>query len=119
VAWLCGRAAAPALRLMAEEAAQVDGLTVDVRVVENTLFGSSITVSGLMSGRDIAHTLKQTPADLAVLPRNAFGFEGQRTLDDWSVEAIEEQTGVPLRLGRTAADLVALSTGPFEEGRCC
>jgi putative radical SAM enzyme (TIGR03279 family) len=112
VAWLCGRAAAPALRLMAEEAAGVDGLTVEVRVVENTLFGSSITVSGLMGGRDIVDALKSAPADLAILPRNAFGFEGERTLDDWSVEAIEEQTGVPLRLGRTAADLVALSTAP-------
>jgi NifB/MoaA-like Fe-S oxidoreductase len=110
VAWLCGRAAAPALRLMAEEAAQVAGLTVEVRVVENTLFGSSITVSGLMSGRDIARVLREGPADLVVLPRNAFGFEGERTLDEWTVEALEQETGVPIRLGRTAADLVSLST---------
>ena len=112
VAWLCGRSAAPALRLMAEEARQVEGLAVDVRVVENTLFGSSITVSGLMSGRDIVRTLQDGPADVAVLPRNAFGFEGERTLDDWSVEEIEREAGVPVRLGRTAADLVALSTEP-------
>jgi putative radical SAM enzyme (TIGR03279 family) len=114
VTWLCGRAAAPALRLMAEEAAGVEGLTVQVRVVENTLFGSSITVSGLMSGRDIIRVLREGPADLAVLPRNAFGFEGDRTLDDWSVEAIEQETGVPIRLGGTAADLVGLSTAPPE-----
>jgi putative radical SAM enzyme (TIGR03279 family) len=112
VAWLCGRAAAPALRLMAEEAARVEGLTVDVRVVENTLFGSSITVSGLMSGRDIVRVLQDGPADLAVLPRNAFGFEGERTLDEWTVSEIERESGVPIRLGRTAADLVALSTEP-------
>jgi putative radical SAM enzyme (TIGR03279 family) len=111
VAWLCGRAAAPALRLMAEEANGVDGLSVEVRVVENTLFGSSITVSGLVSGQDIVRVLHEGPADLAVLPRNAFGFEGERTLDDWSVAAIEREGGIPLRLGRTAADLVALSTG--------
>lgn len=110
VAWLCGRAAAPALRLMAEEAARVQGLAVEVRVVENTLFGPSITVSGLMSGRDIVRVLKDGPADLAVLPRNAFGFEGERTLDEWMVEEIERETGVPIRLGRTAADLVATST---------
>jgi putative radical SAM enzyme (TIGR03279 family) len=119
VAWLCGRAAAPALRLMADEAARVDGLTVEVRVVENTLFGSSITVSGLMSGRDIVRVLKEASADRAVLPRNAFGFEGERTLDDWSVQAIEAQTGVPIRLGRTAADLVSLTTGPLGEGEPC
>jgi putative radical SAM enzyme (TIGR03279 family) len=113
VAWLCGRAAAPALRMMAEEAASVDGLTVEVRIVENTLFGSSITVSGLMSGRDIVRVLREGPADVAVLPRSAFGFEGERTLDDWSVEAIEQEAGVPILLGRTAADLVTLSTGPM------
>jgi len=95
---------------MAEEAAQVQGLSVEVRVVENTLFGSSITVSGLMSGRDIGRVLKDGPADLAVLPRNAFGFEGERTLDEWTVAALEEETGVPIRLGSTAADLVSLST---------
>ena len=113
VAWLCGRAAAPALRLMAEEAARVRGLLVEVRVVENTLFGSSITVSGLMSGRDIVRVLNDGPADLAVLPRNAFGFEGERTLDEWTVGEIEHEAGVPIRLGRTAADLVATSTGPI------
>jgi putative radical SAM enzyme (TIGR03279 family) len=111
VAWLCGRSAAPALRLMAEEANRVEGLTVEVRVVDNTLFGSSITVSGLMSGRDIVHTLHEGPADLAILPRNAFGFEGERTLDDWSVDAIRAEADVPIRLGRTAADLVSLSIG--------
>jgi NifB/MoaA-like Fe-S oxidoreductase len=102
------------MRLMAEEAERVAGLTIEPRVVENTLFGSSITVAGLMSGRDIVHTLQEGPApDLAVLPRNAFGYEGERTLDEWTVEQIERETGVPIRLGRTAADLVALSTAPL------
>jgi putative radical SAM enzyme (TIGR03279 family) len=113
VAWLCGRAAAPALRLMAEESGRVDGLRVDVRVVENTLFGTSITVSGLMSGRDIVRVLGKRRADLAVLPRSAFGFEGERTLDEWTVSEIERETGVPTRLGGTAGDLVALSTAPI------
>ena len=113
VSWLCGRAAAPALRLMAEEARGVVGLNVDVRVVENTLFGSSITVSGLMSGRDIVRVIQERPTGLAILPRNAFGFEGERTLDEWTVEAIEQETGVRVTLGRTAADLVALIAEPM------
>jgi putative radical SAM enzyme (TIGR03279 family) len=111
VAWLCGRAAAPALRLIADEIRAVDGLDVGVRVVENTLFGSSITVSGLMSGRDIVRVLREAPANLAILPRNAFGFDGERTLDEWTVEMIEEETGVRVVLGRTAADLAMLSLG--------
>ncbi len=48
--------------------------------------------------------------DLAILPRSAFGFEGARTLDEWTPDSLEEATGVPIRVGRTAADLVELST---------
>ncbi len=109
VAWLCGRAAAPALQQIAEDFRGVENLSVDVRVVENTLFGSAISVSGLMSGQDIVRTLSGAPIDIAVLPRGAFGFEGERTLDDWTVEAIERETGVSIRLGRTAADVLSLS----------
>ncbi|MDP8924615.1 MAG: DUF512 domain-containing protein [Chloroflexota bacterium] len=111
VAWLSGKAAAPALRQIAEDFRSVEGLRVDVRVVENTLFGSAISVSGLMSGRDIVCTLAERFADLAILPRSAFGFEGEKTLDDWTVDQIEREAGVPIRLGRTAADLLALTTG--------
>lgn len=111
VAWLCGKAAAPALQQIAEDFRAVENLGVDVRVVNNTLFGSAISVSGLMSGRDIVRTLAEGPVDLAVLPRSAFGFEGEKTLDDWTVEQIERESGVPIRLGRTAADLLALTTG--------
>jgi NifB/MoaA-like Fe-S oxidoreductase len=96
--------------MMAEEAGSVEGLRIEVREVVNTLFGSSITVSGLMSGKDIARVLREGPADFAVLPRSAFGFEGERTLDDWTVADLERETGMPVRLGRTAADLVLLST---------
>jgi putative radical SAM enzyme (TIGR03279 family) len=106
VVWLCGRAAAPALQAMANEANAVDGLTVEVREVENTLFGSAITVSGLMTGRDVIRTLRDAQADHAVLPRSAFGFDGNRTIDDWSVRDLEGEIGLPIRLGRTAADLV-------------
>jgi putative radical SAM enzyme (TIGR03279 family) len=106
VAWLCGRAAAPALTQMAVDANTVDGLTVEVRQVENSLFGSAITVSGLMSGRDIERTVQGLAVDVAVLPRSAFGFEGERTLDEWTLDQIRASTGVDIRLGRSAADLI-------------
>ena len=59
-------------------------------------------------------TLKEAPADLAILPRGAFGFEGSRTLDEWSVEDLQRESGIPIRLGRTAAELVALTTRSVE-----
>jgi len=111
VAWLCGRAAAPALRLMAADAAMVDGLDVVVREVDNSLFGSAITVSGLMSGRDMVRVLKTVDVERAVLPRSAFGFEGERTLDEWTVDEIAQETGISVRLGRTARELIEATVG--------
>ncbi len=106
VAWLCGRAAQPALSEMAAYANRVQDLEVEVRQIPNTLFGSAIGVSGLMSGKDAAANLRGTDFDLAVLPRSAFGHDGQRTLDDWTVEGIERACGVPIRLARTASELI-------------
>ena len=106
VAWLCGRAAAPALRLMAEEAAPVDGLTVEVRVVENTLFGSSITVSGLMSGRDIVRVLQQARPIWRCCRATRSGSRASGRWTSGRSPRSSEETGVPIRLGRTAGDLV-------------
>ena len=111
VSWLCGRAARYALEEMARDANRVAGLDVDVRVVENSLFGAAIGVSGLMSGRDAAAALDGSKLDLAVLPRAAFGHEGERTLDDWTVGDIEARSGVPIRLAKTAHDLIAATIG--------
>jgi putative radical SAM enzyme (TIGR03279 family) len=109
VAWLCGVAAEPALREMAAEANRVEKLSVEVHAVRNTLFGSAIGVSGLMSGKDVASALDGLDVDRAVLPRTAFGYEGERTLDEWTVEMLEQRSGVRVYLGRTAGDLVNLT----------
>ena len=92
---------------MAVAANPVLSVRVEARAVTHTLSGGSIDVSGLMSGRDAAEALRGTGFDVAVLPRSAFGHEGQRTLDDWTVEDIERACGVPIRLGRNARELIA------------
>lgn len=107
VVWVCGRAAAPALRVMAADLAAVEGLRVSVLEVGNDFFGGGVTVSGLLAGRDIAAALSSVPADLAILPRSAFGFDGRQTLDGWTAEAIETASGKRLVLGGGAADLLA------------
>jgi len=100
-----------ALEAMAADASAVEKLDVSVQVVENTLFGRSIGVSGLMSGRDVATTLAGSGLDLAILPRSAFGHDGERTLDEWSVATLEEATGVAIRLASTASELITASVG--------
>ncbi|MFN8521943.1 MAG: DUF512 domain-containing protein [Chloroflexota bacterium] len=111
VAWLCGLAAGYALDKMARDTEEVAGLDVTVKPVVNTLFGSAVGVSGLMSGADAAAALSGLDVDCAVLPRNAFGFEGERTLDDWTVARIEAESGRTVRLARTAAELIDATIG--------
>ena len=106
VAWVCGRAAAVALRTMAADVAGVAGLEVTVVEVPNEFFGGGISVSGLLAGRDIVARLRTVAVDLAVLPRSAFGFQARETLDGWSPAAIEAGSGVPIALANAAAELL-------------
>ena len=96
---------------MARDINRVDNLSVEARVVANTLFGEAISVSGLMSGRDAVTALSNTQVDFAVLPRSAFGHEGARTLDDWTIDEIERAAGTKIRLARSASELIRCTVG--------
>ena len=109
VAWVCGRAAAPALTAMAAELAAVENLSVTVLDVTNDFFGGGVSVSGLLTGQDVVARLRATPCHLAVLPRSAFGYDGRQTLDGWTTAAIERESGVRLALATAAAELLELT----------
>ena len=111
VAWLCGAASAAALAEMAKEASLVDGLTVEVVVVENSLFGESVTVSGLLAGRDLQQALRAGTWDVAVVPRTAFGFEGRQTLDGLTLEELRAAVQYPVIAAATARELLEATVG--------
>lgn len=111
VAWVCGRAAAPALRRMAAELAGVAGLEVCVLEAPSAFFGGSIAVSGLLTGRDVLEALRGERIARAVLPRSAFGFDGSRTLDEWTPEALARESGVAIHLALRADELLAATVG--------
>jgi len=63
-------------------------LKINLITVANELFGSSVTVSGLLSGRDIVKAIKKSDClPLYVLPPNCVNYEG-RLLDESTVEDI-------------------------------
>ena len=115
VAWVTGRLAAPALERMADEWQALTGWRPLVRVVDNTLFGEQVTVSGLLSGHDLVGALRSLPSDIdeVVLPRGAFGFEGQATLDGISAETVGAAHPGRVHLASTPAELLRiLSNAP-------
>lgn len=82
------------------------GLSLEVRGLENRLFGSGITVSGLLPGEELLAGRSQLPEDLdlLVLPPNTLNAGG-RFLDDLSLEEFRARCDLPVRV--PAAGLLA------------
>lgn len=71
---------------------------VDVVGVDNTFYGASVTVAGLLTAQDVARTLADLPPDPVrdvLLPPRMFNSDGV-TLDDRRLEDLQE--AVPHRL---------------------
>jgi hypothetical protein len=120
VAWMTGALAAPALERMANAWQDRAGWRPRVAVVENTFFGSGVTVSGLLSGLDLQAALRALPLEVEdiVLPRGPFGFAGTETLDGVSAQDIGAAHPGRVHLASTARELFAiLSSVGSEKGR--
>jgi len=81
-----GVSGAKILRPVAAKLNKISGITCRVLSVPNRLFGDSVTVSGLLAGRDIISTMlgSKSSSDLVVLPGNLLNDDG-RFLDDMSL----------------------------------
>ena len=103
---VCGELIAPILRGIAERLNEVENLKVDVVAVENRLFGSEVTVSGLISGRDLVERLEgEDLGDTVVVPRVMFDRAGKLTLDDMTVKMLEDRLRRPIVLARDMRDI--------------
>ena len=91
-----GVAAYDTIKAMAAELeARVEGLQVDVHKIINYFFGETITVSGLLTGKDISEQLAgKSLGDLLLFPSNALRSDGDLFLDDMSPEELSERLGV-------------------------
>ena len=74
-----------------------EGLKIIVRCIKNNFFGHSITVSGLLTGKDMIEQLKDEELGEEVLfSSNALRADGDVFLDDISPEQLSEVLGVPV-----------------------
>lgn len=70
---------------------RVDGLSINVYKIINNFFGESITVAGLLTGKDISEQLQDKPlGDLLLFPENALRAGGDIFLDDMSPEQLSQ-----------------------------
>jgi len=88
-----GEAAAPFIKRLCDVFGKSFAVTIDVYAVCNHFFGRTITVSGLLTGRDILTELKgRQLGQKLLIPANA--LRDGRFLDDISIEGISKELGV-------------------------
>jgi len=96
---VCGVMPFPLVKQIAYEFNELTGSQLEVLAIENRLFGPTVTVSGLMAGADVVETLRgQAWEGLVVIPRVMLDSSGQLTLDDFTVEKLEESLGAKVRV---------------------
>ncbi len=82
--------------LLVSEAIEKENKEIQIKVLEivNDFFGESITVAGLLTGRDIVRALKNNNIKgKVIMPRNMLRAGEKVFLDDMTIEDIERDTG--------------------------
>lgn len=77
-------------------------LDIVVEAVDNDFFGDTVTVTGLLTAKDVVKSIKRTIIktgqiwDLVVIPGNMFNYKGF-TLDGFSLDRIAKTSGVSVK----------------------
>jgi putative radical SAM enzyme (TIGR03279 family) len=100
--------ARPVIERLAADLRQVAGLEVEVLPIVNRFFGAEVTVAGLLCGQDVLATLREhgNLGDLVLLPRVMLDNEGQRFLDDVTVDEFMAQAPARVVFVRNAQETV-------------
>ena len=109
-----GRLAAPYLeRLYQEIKVQYPEVTLHIYEIENRFFGEMITVSGLLTGKDLVEQLKgKTLGSELLLPINLLRSGENVFLDDMTVEQLENALQIRVRIVKSSGcDFVCAVTG--------
>lgn len=88
-----GMAAYPFIKNFAEKATEKwNNISCNVYPIENEFFGSSITVSGLITGTDIYNQLKEKSiGEQLLIPQNMLRKEMDMFLDNMTVNELEQK----------------------------
>ena len=108
VTLVCGTLIAPVLEALVAEWGKSAAFPQSVVIpVENRFFGPTVTVSGLLVGRDVIEALRgRDLGEVVFLPRAMFDAAGKRTLDDMSPAEIEERLGTRVEVAGTLGEVV-------------
>ena len=75
---------------------KINRLNVSLVPIKNHYFGESVTVSGLITGKDIISQLSQTSVGDAIWMSDRILNDNMQTLDDMTLNQLSDSLGVPL-----------------------
>jgi putative radical SAM enzyme (TIGR03279 family) len=110
---LTGKLFEPMLKQAAAQCDQITGSRLFVHAVTNQRFGETVTVAGLLTGKDILDALAAPSPlpGLVVLPRVMFDHPDALSLDDLTPLDIARGCERPVGLANSMEDVVRLMVG--------
>ena len=99
IALFTGASFMPYLEEFAGKLKSIEGLSLDIFKVENKFFGPNVTVTGLLTGKDILKTIAgKTKADCLFVPDITLKDGSDVFLDNVTLKDIEEVLGMKVRV---------------------
>jgi len=93
---ITGRLAAPVIeKAIIPELRKIENLQVRLKTIDNIFWGDSVTVTGLLTGKDILNQIAGSDEDMVMLPPNCLNSD-DLFLDDMSLEEFRERAGRPV-----------------------
>jgi len=92
-----------------------DGTEVRVIPVVNRFFGETITVTGLIVGRDLIEALKDIPSDSILLCDTMLRDQTDRFLDDTTIDEVSRELNRPVRIVRNNGESLIRALWGMEE----
>ena len=106
VAVVTGRAMGPLMPQVVEPLTRATGAEFEIVVLDNTLFGTSVTTAGLLPGAAFRAALEhRRDLDLALLPAESVN-DNLLFMDDMSLEELAGHVPMPVRLSYDFADVL-------------
>ncbi len=95
---ISGKAASPLIEELARVLSSIQGLEITTVYAENNFFGDTVTVSGLLTGSDLLRVMEsREKGDLVFITNNMLRDQGDLFLDDYSLDNLQKELGVPVR----------------------
>lgn len=93
-----GEAAYPLIKKLCDAACEnFSGLNVNVIKVKNDFFGHTVTVAGLLTGKDLLSNLEnKSLGDELLIPRVSLRSEGDRFLDDITLGELSQRLNIKI-----------------------